>query len=59
MPGAAFKRNALAVRVSCDRMLTIPFEMVKRNKVACISSLTDILFMWDAEARHRRTFVHI
>jgi hypothetical protein len=33
MPGAGFKRNALSVRKDVEKMLGMPFDMVKNNMV--------------------------
>ena len=40
MPGAGFKRNALAIRPSVDQMLSAPFEAVKRDMVGTLLPLT-------------------
>ena len=37
MPGAAFKRNAYAIRPSVDKMLSEPFETVKRAMVKALA----------------------
>ena len=40
MPGAGFKRNALALRPSVDQMLSAPFEAVKRDMVGTLLPLS-------------------
>jgi hypothetical protein len=46
MPGAGFKRNALSVRKDVEKMLGMPFDMVKNNmvRVGMYISLSSDLF---------------
>ena len=40
MPGSAFKRNALAIRASVDKMFSVPLDQVKREMVSSFSPIS-------------------